>query len=44
MIVTTQEPKLVTSEVMPQAVAHNASHCLDAIDGEPLESLPLRDI
>ena len=43
-LITTQEPKPVTSEVMPQAVAHNASHCLDAIDGEPLESLPLRDI
>ena len=27
-----------------QAVAHNASHCLDAIDDEPLESRPLRDI
>ena len=26
------------------ASLHNASHCLDANDGEPLESLPLRDI
>ena len=27
-----------------QAVAHNASHCLDAIDDDWLESLALRDI
>ena len=29
---------------LEQAVAHNASHCLDAIDDEPLESCPVRDI